>query len=487
MIVSNVRKQTTNIMALTAISLTNGTLTVIIDNGAQIIAVRNDNPKWNELMDLFKQFDVTDDGKLAGPEKELFALLSLKSIVENYSVGQLSVNGSGVTYRGQPLHTVDSARVMAFLRDGLPYKPIANYMSRKMANPSARAINEMYEFLEHKNMPLTPDGNIIAYKGVRNDYYSVHGNTSTAILQGKVDNNGHILNSIGAVIEVERSSVDDNFRNGCSFGLHAGSLEYAKGWGERVVLVEIDPASVVSVPEDCNCQKLRCCKYKVIGEYTGPMPEAFTDEFSSDSNSDSEDSAIDNSQCDHCGSSDCNDLRCHLNDDECADDGLDQEDYSCDEPTPVVPTIADVSEALLFRCKELIASVLNINIDDLSENTLFSDIGITLLDTIELSILLETEFKIELSDEEMENICKTKAISDLVAHIYGKLNTQSTEIKSTNPDNRDRLFEGMMRGILDCKNQCSPVYMPGDVIGADSEAHKEYIKGYLKGYSSNSN
>ena len=255
---------------ITAQSLTNSSLTVIIDNGAEILTARNDHPKWNDILSAFKSQN----------ERVLKSLLSMKSVVEVYSHGDLTIDGTGILYKNRPIHGVDVDRTLAFLNEGLPYEPYAKYVEKKMKNISARAIEQMYPFLEHKNMPLTSEGNFIAYKGVQDNYYSVMGNLSTVVISGKVDSEGHILNEIGKTIEVERSSVDDNFNNGCSFGLHAGSLSYAKGWGKRVILVEIDPADVVSVPADCNCQKLRCCKYKVIGEYTGPLPDTYTNEFS---------------------------------------------------------------------------------------------------------------------------------------------------------------------------------------------------------------
>ena len=55
---------------------------------------------------------------------------------------------------------------------------------------------------------------------------------------------------------------------GCSYGFHAGTYDYAKGYahsGGNLMIVEIDPSDVVSVPRDCDCQKLRTSKYKVVG------------------------------------------------------------------------------------------------------------------------------------------------------------------------------------------------------------------------------
>ena len=254
---------------ITASTLVNNTLTVVIDNGKQILSARNDHPKWTEIVQAFK--DMNED--------KLLELFSMKRVVERFSTGQVTVADNVVLFNNHPLHGIDVDRLLGFLKEGLPYSSIANYIQRKMLNPSQRAVEEMYKFLEHKNMPLTPEGKIIAYKGVGNDFWSLTGNLQTVVIQGKTDASGRIFNEIGATIEVQRNCVDDNYKNHCSKGLHAGSLMYARGFGPKIILVEIDPADVVSVPDDCECQKLRCCKYKVIGEYTGPLPNYYTDEF----------------------------------------------------------------------------------------------------------------------------------------------------------------------------------------------------------------
>ena len=62
-----------------------------------------------------------------------------------------------------------------------------------------------------------------------------------------------------------------------------------------MLIVEIDPADVVSVPSDCNCQKLRTCKYTVVAKYDGPLPEHYTKDAASayDPQDDSEDEEYD--------------------------------------------------------------------------------------------------------------------------------------------------------------------------------------------------
>jgi hypothetical protein len=140
-----------------------------------------------------------------------------------------------------------------------------------MSNPSRRAVQELYSFLEHKAMPLTPDGNFLAYKGVREDYTDWY--------------SGNFSNKVGETLEMVRNNVCDDAQVGCSHGFHAGSLDYAESFGNggQLMVVEIDPQDVVSVPNDCDCQKLRTCKYKVVDHFKTKMPDTICDYYYDDS------------------------------------------------------------------------------------------------------------------------------------------------------------------------------------------------------------
>ena len=45
------------------------------------------------------------------------------------------------------------------------------------------------------------------------------------------------------------------------------------------MVVEIDPSDVVSVPLDCDCQKLRTCKYKVVSLFEKKLEQPMCDEY----------------------------------------------------------------------------------------------------------------------------------------------------------------------------------------------------------------
>lgn len=388
-------------MAILAMSLTNGTATVVVNNGANIntVSIRNDDARWAPIMDAYK----------GGDESRIERLLSLSSVIEEYSNGNLTVTAAGVFYKNRVLHTLDAQRIMAFVKEKVPFERYANFVSRKMANPSARAIEEMYKFLENENMPLTARGTFIAYKGVQNDYYSKNGNLNTIVIQGIVNEQGQILNRPGETIEIERSSCDDNYKNGCSFGLHAGSLEYARGFAEKIVLVEIDPADVVSVPDEGTFHKLRCCKYIVVGEYTGPLPSNYTNEFSSEPDD----------EC-TCGGTDCPDCGCECND--CSGEP--------DNPTSINEAITNINE---------------------------SECGDT--------------------ESELEKVSLECGVIE---------NDSMPSLKSDNKVSSEQLErDGHWRiGYNDGFREVNyPIYLPGDENGADSENHRLYITGYLKGYA----
>jgi hypothetical protein len=133
-----------------------------------------------------------------------------------------------------------------------------------MQNPSKRAVEELYGFLEKGNLPLTPDGHFLAYKKVRQDFKDCH--------------TGTMDNSVGQVVEMERNAVDDDQNRTCSAGLHFCSKEYLPHFGghdARTVILKINPRDVVSIPTDYNNAKGRACRYEVIGELGVHPDQAF--------------------------------------------------------------------------------------------------------------------------------------------------------------------------------------------------------------------
>ena len=189
----------------------------------------------------------------AGKWDQVKELINPTKVLVNYSRGNVSVVDGELFWRGQPFHNALASRIVSMLEDGFNIEPMVQFMNNLMRNPSKRAVDELYGFLEKNSLPITPDGHFLAYKRVRGDYKDCH--------------TGTMDNSVGKVVEMERNMVDDNRDNTCSAGLHFCSHSYLQSFsGERTVIVKIDPADVVSIPSDYNNAKGRTCRYEVVGE-----------------------------------------------------------------------------------------------------------------------------------------------------------------------------------------------------------------------------
>lgn len=228
--------------------ITDTGITAVID-GVQY-TVANDNPVYGQVKDAIRK----------GERSDIVAdLFRTAAAIGRYTGGEVVVVDGSLYYKGEEVHNHVVDRILEFMSDRLPVEPLIKFLKNLLENPSKRAIDELYTFLEHKNMPLTDDGCFLAYKGVNHDYSDIY--------------SGQYDNSPGKTLRMKRSKVCDNADLGCSEGFHAGSLEYASSYGSsgRLVLVKINPKNVVSVPKDCSCQKLRTAEYTVVGDFNGAI------------------------------------------------------------------------------------------------------------------------------------------------------------------------------------------------------------------------
>lgn len=204
-------------------------------------------------------FDKVRDAVRAGDWELVRDIIEPKKAVINYGRGNVSIHNDEVFWRGLLMNGALAERMLDMLREGFPVDPLVNFMDNLMANPSNRAVTELYGFLEKCNLPITEDGCFLAYKKVRDDYLDCHSAT--------------IDNSVGQVVSMPRNQVNDNCNETCSSGLHFCSQEYLNHFrGSRVMILKINPADVVSIPTDYDDSKGRCCRYEVIGEL-GVRPE----------------------------------------------------------------------------------------------------------------------------------------------------------------------------------------------------------------------
>lgn len=210
---------------------------------------------------------VNFDKIVAALEAEQFdkleSLINVGALITRKTKGKVTVNEYGeVLHDGKPVHNVIATRISEFVRQGLPFAPLARFLENLMTNPSERSIEQLYAFLEHGGFPITPDGCFLAYKGVTTDFKDKHTESFN--------------NAIGSVNEMPRERVDPDPNAACSVGFHVGTHKYAEnftGSNGKLVMVKVNPADAVSVPHDHSSEKLRVCKYEVVAMCPGKVVE----------------------------------------------------------------------------------------------------------------------------------------------------------------------------------------------------------------------
>lgn len=210
---------------------------------------------------------VVAELKKANPdEKKLVGLVNAQEALIEYSNSAVTISNGRVFYKGKALGGTVVTRVLEFLRSGLPYEPILNFIQNLPDNESYR--DALYKFLENKSLTITPDGCFLAYKGVYENYCSGHDNNLPSI-GGTVLIENKLRFKIGDAPRCNREDCDLNPHQECGRGIHIGSYGFAQSYGGstgHMMLVKVNPKHIVSVPDGSNIDKLRVHNLEVVAE-----------------------------------------------------------------------------------------------------------------------------------------------------------------------------------------------------------------------------
>ena len=201
----------------------------------------------------------------SGNVEHFEAAYDVASSVEHFCDGYVHVKNGTLNWNGIPMPELFTDRILDMKKEGFNFDSMLNFMCNLNDNPSDKSILELFDFMQNKNLPITQDGHFLAYKAVRPDFKDIY--------------SGSIDNSVGEVVEVDRSKVDSNRNRHCGAGLHVGAIDYVTSYGginldnhddndgdggNQIVICKVNPADVVSVPSDARFQKLRACRYEVV-------------------------------------------------------------------------------------------------------------------------------------------------------------------------------------------------------------------------------
>jgi hypothetical protein len=238
---------------------TKNAITVALDGVTY--TVPNNAPNYNDVK-----------AALINGEKDVAVfkrLLNIKSYIAQLTEGLAEIVDGKLYFDGKPMNGALADRVATMFAEGFGVSPLLRFLNRVGSNPrmdknnklySENFENELYLFLESGECPITENGTFLAYKMVNSDFTDIY--TST------------IDNSPGKVVSLEKpEDVDPDRNNTCSHGLHFASLNYIlngnygyQSNGKRLLVVEVDPADVIAIPNDYNNSKGRAWRYTVIRE-----------------------------------------------------------------------------------------------------------------------------------------------------------------------------------------------------------------------------
>ena len=210
------------------------------------VTVTDSNPRFEEIKDLvlLGLYDAALD------------------IIDTRRSAKRAISNTGFELLGDSLYLDDyripdnmAVRVFDLMAEHCSVKPLERFFRNLLDNPSYRAVQELYGFLELSNLPITEDGHFVAYKAVNPEYKDC--------VTGRMDN------SLGAQPSMPRNLVDEDKNRTCSAGLHFAAYEYARNFvpsGGHLMAVRINPKDVVAIPSDYNNMKGRASTYMIVGE-----------------------------------------------------------------------------------------------------------------------------------------------------------------------------------------------------------------------------
>lgn len=233
-------------------SKTGSSITVV--TGYKPKTIPSSHPNFDKIVEAVKDPRTT--------EAQLEPLLDIPKTIADASGGNITVVNGGLFFKGFPVKNDLATFILQLISEGnkIAAQPLMKFLDKAFANPDPRAASDLYQWVVASGLPITPEGDIFAWKAVGMDYLSLH-----APRRGDLVFDHHV----GNVVKEDRAYCDPNPDHTCSKGLHFCSAPYLKhyaGGGSRIVAVTISPTDVVAFPRDYGWEKGRASQYTVVGE-----------------------------------------------------------------------------------------------------------------------------------------------------------------------------------------------------------------------------
>lgn len=254
-------------MKYTVVSNDNVSTITALVNGDLVPYTTDDEARFSDVLNAALDDDVDRFLALTSPAK---------AVERNFSVlsDRVAVKGGTIYFDWEPVDNSVTEQILRFLDEGADFAPLVKFMEKLYNYRSNQSIDQVYSWLRANEFALSENGNVIGYKAVtsrgggvlgKGDGVFVPSHCGHGFVNGK-EVNGLIEQRVGDVVSIPRGEVAFDPAVACSTGLHVASWNYARGFhsGDTILLVEVDPRDIVSVPTDSNQEKIRVSRYTVV-------------------------------------------------------------------------------------------------------------------------------------------------------------------------------------------------------------------------------
>lgn len=202
---------------------------------------------------------------------ELFSVEKAVMGAFNQITDRVSWNGSEVLWDGDPLRSPLADHLARVINGGDVdnYVAVAKFWEKLESNPNAHSREQAYEFLAAHSFQITADGDVVGFKGVRENSDGTYSSTASSRVKDKPSAyvNGvpqpplsRVTQRLGDTVSMPRSEVTHDPTKACERGLHVATRSYAQSYG-LVLRVMFNPRDIVSVPTADAGEKVRVCRY----------------------------------------------------------------------------------------------------------------------------------------------------------------------------------------------------------------------------------
>lgn len=178
--------------------------------------------------------------------------MSRKRQLETLNIEGFTIDENGVHLNHEDIHSDVAKEITNIFMRGEDPTYLVKFLDKLMQNPSKGVYENLFKMLKQSGVVINSEGNVECFKVIRNDYTDKH--------TGKFDN------SVGITVKMPRMDVVEDPSEHCSAGLHVCAPNYITAFAsgnDRLVICEVNPIDFVSVPDDYNFTKARCCRYVV--------------------------------------------------------------------------------------------------------------------------------------------------------------------------------------------------------------------------------